>query len=112
MTHTSVHRNWRWLLGGLLVLASLLFAGPANAAGNAPLCSDLSPDDTEVGETSFIGGCFDDEGDNVHITITQQPTKGTATVLGQDTPNPSVQYTASQTGSDTIKFKGNDGSAD
>ena len=59
-----------------------------------------------------IGGCIDEEDDNLDVTITQQGTKGTAVVIGDNTPNPTIQYTASAVGSDTIKFKANDGTGD
>ncbi len=83
------------------------------AANDPPQCSGpFGGNDFEVGQASNAGNCFDDEANNLHITITQAPTKGSATVLDQDTPDASVQYTASSTGADTFKFKANDGNSD
>ena len=71
------------------------------------------PDQYEVGEQTGLGACYDDEFQNLHITITQNGTHGTATVIDQDTPDASVAYTATDsTGDDTIKFKAHDGTSD
>ncbi|HYI37331.1 MAG TPA: Ig-like domain-containing protein [Thermoleophilaceae bacterium] len=82
------------------------------AANDLPQCGGVLAGDTEVGQTEFIGGCFDEEDDDLSVTITQQGTKGTATVVNNNTPNPSISYTATAVGTDTIKFKANDGTGD
>ena len=56
-----------------------------------PSCSGLRPARYEVGEPGVAGCCFDEEGDQLTITITQQPTKGTAQIEGQGTADASVQ---------------------
>jgi len=83
------------------------------ASNDLPQCGagGLAPT-TEIGDPVTIGGCIDEEDDNLDVTITQQGTKGTAVVIGDNTPNPTIQYTASAVGSDTIKFKANDGTGD
>ena len=65
---------------GLLLLSSVT----AQAAGTPPQCSaPPSPLQVEVGDPpSFAGSCFDEEGDALTITITEQPTKGGAEVVG------------------------------
>jgi hypothetical protein len=78
-----------------------------------PACfgSELpEPGDFEVGESALLGDCFDPEGGDVHVTITQQGTHGTAIVQDQDTPAAYLSYTAADAGgNDTVKFKASDG---
>jgi hypothetical protein len=69
----------------------------------------------EVGNSpTFVGSCFDDEGANLTITITQPPQKGTVEVVTQDSPefSSSVWYRASSEGADSFTFKANDGNSD
>jgi Bacterial Ig domain len=67
----------------------------------------------EVGDPSVgAGWCFDPESDNLTITITQQPQKGTLEIVDQGTRSPSLRYTATSTGSDSFSYKANDGSSD
>jgi uncharacterized protein YggU (UPF0235/DUF167 family) len=95
-----------------LVLLFLL-AGRAHAVEVPPQCSGPPLQQVEVGDPpSFAGFCFDAEGDNLTITITQEPQKGTAEVVAQGSPFASVRYSASEVGPDSLKFKASDGSAD
>ena len=67
----------------------------------------------EVGDPPVdAGSCFDDEGDDLTITITQPPQKGTAEVANQGTPFASVRYSASSVGADSFTFRASDGSSD
>ena len=66
----------------------------------------------EVGEPEGGAPCFDAEGDELTITITQQPQKGTLEVVGQGTPSPSLRYTATSVGPDSFSYKASDGSSD
>ena len=77
----------------------------------APVCTG-APKTVTVGQSAALGGCTDPDGDPVQIAITQSPANGTAQVTGQGGSNPQVSYTATQAGSDTVKFKANDGKAD
>ena len=63
------------------------------AVNDPPQCSASQPmPGIEVGDLpSFAGPCFDDEGENLTITITQQPQKGTAEVVDQGSPFSSVR---------------------
>ena len=91
----------------------LLSSGNARAAGAPPQCGGPLQLHVEVGDPPVVAGsCFDDEGDDLTITITQPPLKGTAEVANQGTPFASVRYSASSVGADSFKFKANDGSAD
>jgi hypothetical protein len=91
----------------------LLSSGNARAAGAPPQCGGPLQLHVEVGDPPVAAGsCFDDEGDNLTITITQQAQKGTAEVVGQGTKFASVRYSASSVGADSFKFKANDGSSD
>ena len=92
----------------------LLWSGSAQAAGTPPQCSaPPSPLQVEVGDPpSFAGSCFDQEGDTLTITITEQPQKGTADVVTGLPPFVSVLYSATLVGADSFKFKASDGSSD
>jgi hypothetical protein len=101
--------------GLALVWMLLLFAsGSARAAGAPPECSGFGDAlQVEVGDLpTFAGWCFDEEDDDLTVTITQAPQKGTAEVVDQGTPFASVQYSASAVGADSFTFKANDGSSD
>jgi hypothetical protein len=58
--------------------------------------------------------CYDDEHDAMTITITQQPQRGTAYVMGQGgaSPPPWVAYDAHSIGPDSFTFKASDGHAE
>ena len=57
--------------------------------------------------------CSDDEGDNVTITITEQPTKGTAEVVEPgDAVSRRFAIRATSVGPDSFKFKASDGNSD
>lgn len=93
----------------------LLFAsGSAPAAAAPPQC--FGPAEVlrvEVGDPpAFAGACFDEEDDDLTVTITQAPQKGTAEVVDQGTPYAWVQYSAGAEGADSFAFKANDGSSD
>ena len=83
------------------------------AANDLPQCGGGGPGTSpEIGQAVTVGGCIDQENDDLNVTITQQGTKGNAVVVGNNTPTPTIQYTASSAGADTIKFKANDGTGD
>ena len=83
------------------------------AVNDPPQCGGSFQLHVEVGDPPVdAGSCFDDEGDDLTITITQPPQKGTADVANQDTPFASVRYSASSLGADSFTFRANDGSAD
>ena len=94
----------------------LLVSGNARAAGAPPQCGGPFQLHVEVGDPPVgAGSCFDDEGDDLTITITQPPQKGTAEVANQGTPGtPSalLRYAATSVGADSFTFRANDGSAD
>jgi hypothetical protein len=98
----------------VLVWVSLLFAsGSAHAAGAPPECFGFEALQVQVGDLPIsAGGCFDEEGDDLTVTITQAPQNGTAEVVDQGTPYASVQYSAGAVGTDSFSFKANDGSSD
>ena len=78
-------------------------------AVNPPQCQGATGEDYEVGEPSIAGGCSDVDGDNVTITITQEPTNGTVQIQGNGSPFPSINCTATGTGPDTFSFDATDG---
>lgn len=101
--------------GLALVWMLLLFtSGSARAAATPPECwGSFEALQVEVGDPpTYAGGCYDMDDDDLMITITQAPQKGTAEVVDQGTPWAWVQYSASAVGADSFTFKANDGSAD
>lgn len=105
----------RSALATFAVLVVGLAFGSASALASAPYCagSELpDPATYEIGFEDSIGGCFDDEEDNLDITITENGSKGTASILGDNTPYAYIVYTASAVGTDTVKFKANDGTTE
>jgi Bacterial Ig domain len=103
------------IVGLALAWTLLLFAsGSARAASEPPECSgSVEALQVEVGDLPMPAGwCFDADGDELTVTITQAPEKGTAEVVAQGTPYAWVQYSASAVGADRFTFKANDGSSD
>ena len=94
----------------------LLVSGNARAAGAPPQCGgSFQLLHVEVGDPPVgAGSCFDDEGDDLTITITSRRMKGTAEVVNQGTPFASVplRYAATSVGADSFKFRASDGSSD
>ena len=82
------------------------------AVNDPPECGGLEQAQVEVGEPEGADPCFDAEGDELTISITQQPQKGTLEVVGQGTPSPSLRYTATSVGPDSFRYKASDGSSD
>ena len=85
------------------------------AVNDPPQCSGpFGVLEVEIGDPpSFAGSCFDEEGQDLTITITQQPQKGTAEVVTEGFPPlVSVRYVASAVGADSFKFKASDGNSD
>jgi Bacterial Ig domain len=82
------------------------------AVNDPPQCFGLQQVAVEVGESGSGVPCIDPEGDNLTITITQQPAKGTLEIVDQGTPSPSLRYTATSVGPDRFSYKASDGSAD
>ncbi len=80
------------------------------AVNDPPQCFGLQNVQVEVGTADY--GCFDDEGGDLTITITEQPQKGTLEIIGQGTPNPSLRYTATSVGPDSFSYKASDGNSD
>ena len=74
-----------------------------------PQCWPQLEPRVELGEQLSLGSCYDDEGDDMTITIVDAPTKGEATVAAQGTTYPSVQYRADSLGADRFTFKASDG---
>src|SRR4029453_9786934 len=113
-SHLSLGLVGRFGAGLAMALVLLLLSsGNARAAGAPPQCGGPLQLHVEVGDPPVAAGsCFDDECDNLTITITQQAQKGTAEVVGQGTKFASVRYSASSVGADSFKFKANDGSSD
>ena len=66
----------------------------------------------EVGEPETAVPCSDADGDELALTITQPPQKGTLEILDQGTTSPSLRYTATAVGPDSFSYKANDGSTD
>lgn len=99
-----------------IVSVVLLFSSAsAQAAAAPPQCSGFpGPLQPEVGDPpSPVGTCSDPDGGSLTITITQPPQKGTVAVISTPfTPFPLVQYSATEVGADSFKFKASDGSAD
>ena len=81
------------------------------ATNDPPACGGPPGIQAEIGEAQPVGSCFDDENDPLTITITQQGTKGTASVTTNGFGEQSVVYTASQAGQDTFKYRANDGTS-
>jgi hypothetical protein len=113
----AAHRRLVGSVGAGFALAwmvLLLASGSARAAGAPPEC--FGPDEAvqvEVGDLPIpVGGCWDEDGDDLTITITQAPQKGTAEVVDEDPTFPEVQYGATADGADSFTFKANDGSSD
>jgi uncharacterized protein YggU (UPF0235/DUF167 family) len=97
------------------VASVLLLSSAAGAQGAAtpPQCYGSPLLQVEVADPpSFAGNCSDLDGDNLTITITQQPQKGTAAIVGQGMLHPQVEYSASALGADSFKFKASDGSSE
>ena len=83
------------------------------AVNDPPQCSAPPQLQVEVGEpANFAGNASTKRATTLTITITEQPTKGTAEVVDQGTPIASVRYSASSVGADSFKFKASDGNSD
>jgi Bacterial Ig-like domain (group 1)/Bacterial Ig domain/Thrombospondin type 3 repeat len=94
------------------MMVLLLSSAGAQAAVAPPQCIGLQQVEVEVGEPRSAPPCTDADGDNLTITITQQPQRGTLEIVGQGTPIPSLRYTATEVGNDSFSYKANDGNAD
>jgi hypothetical protein len=66
-------RNGSSFVAALTGIVIVLAVGPASASAAVPQCQVFTNPPAEAGESRFIGGCSDSDGDPVSVTITPAP---------------------------------------
>ncbi len=91
-------------------IASALGAFPQSPSPDTtPACSGFGGQFT-VGQPVTIGTCTDADGDNLSLGVENPgPSRGTTQVGQQNTNDPSLVYTPTQAGPDTIRLNATDG---